>query len=82
MLLPDQSGLLRLLFLTNKELLLVVYANWNLTYTTWQSSRVSCLAQTVFAAFGKGVQLISGSPYAEIEQFSRLTSPSGILATS
>ncbi len=29
-------------------------------YTTRQGSRVSCLAQTGFAAFGKGVQLISG----------------------
>ncbi len=63
-------------------LLLVVYTNWNLTYTTRQGRRVSCLAQTCFAAFGKGVQLISGSPYAETEQLSRLTSPSGILATS
>ncbi len=50
-------------------------------YTTRQGRRVSCLAQTGFAAFGKGVQL-SGSPYAEAEQLSRLTSPSGILATS
>ncbi len=56
--------------------------NWNLAYTTRQGSRVSCLAQTGFAAFGKGVQLVSGSPYAEIEQLSRLTSPNGILATS
>ncbi len=48
-------------------LLLVVYINWNLTYTTRQGSRVSYLAQTGFAAFSKGVQLISGSPYAEIE---------------
>ncbi len=33
-----------------------------------QGSRVSCLAQTGFAVFGKGVQLlISGSPYAETE---------------
>ncbi len=61
---------------------LVVYTNWNLTYTTRQGRRVSCLAQTGFAAFGKGVQLISGSPYAETEQLSRLTSPSGVLATS
>ncbi len=37
-----------------------------------QSRRVSCLAQTGFAAFSKGVQLISGSPYAETEQLSRL----------
>ncbi len=28
-----------------------------------QGSRVSWLAQTSFAAFGKGVQLVSGSPY-------------------
>ncbi len=35
--------------------------------------RVSCLAQTGFAAFGKGVQLISRSPYTETEQLSRLT---------
>ncbi len=40
----------------------------DLTYTTRQGSRVSCVAQTGFAAFGKGVQLISGSPYAETEQ--------------
>ncbi len=53
-----------------------------LTYTTRQGSRVSCVAQTGFAAFGKEVQLISGSPYAETEQLSRLTPPSGILATS
>ncbi len=50
-----------------------------LAYTTRQGSRVSCLAQTDFAAFGKGVQLMSGSPFAEAEQLSRLTSPSGIL---
>ncbi len=35
-------------------------------YTTKQGGRVSSLAQTGFAAFGKGVQLISGCPYAEI----------------
>ncbi len=28
-----------------------------------QGSRVSCLAQTGFATFGKGVHLISGSNY-------------------
>ncbi len=49
--------------------------NCNLAYTTRQGSRVSCLAQTGFAAFGKGLQLISGSPYAETEQRSRLTLP-------
>ncbi len=59
-----------------------MYPNWNLTDTTRQGSRVSCLAQTGFAAFVKGVQLISGSPFTETEQLSRLTSPSGILATS
>ncbi len=58
------------------------YPYRDLTHTTIQGSRVSCLAQTGFAAFGKVVQLISGSPYAETEQLSRLTSPSGILATS
>ncbi len=34
---------------------------------TKQGVRVSCLAQTGFAAFGKTVQLISGSPNAETE---------------
>ncbi len=53
-----------------------------LTYTTRQVSRFSCVAQTGFAAFGIEVQLISGSPYAETEQLFRLTSQSGILATS
>ncbi len=63
--------------------LIVVYTRWNLTYTTRQGSRVSWLAQPGFAtSFGKGVQFISGSPYAETEKLSRLTSPSGILATS
>ncbi len=48
-------------------LLLVVYTDWNLTYTTRQGSQVSCLTQTGFAAFGKGVQLISGFLYAETD---------------
>ncbi len=39
-----------------------------------ESSRLSCLAQTAFAAFGYGVVPISGFPYAESEQLSRLTS--------
>ncbi len=43
----------------------------NLMYTTRQGSRVSCLAQTGFAAYGKGVQLIRGSPYGETEQRAR-----------
>ncbi len=45
----------------------------DLTYTTRQGSRVSCVAQVGFAAFGKGVQLISGSPYAETEQLSQFS---------
>ncbi len=44
--------------------------NWNLPNTKRQGSHVSCLAQAGFDAFGKGVQLISGSPYAETEQLS------------
>ncbi len=48
---------------------LVVYANWNLTFSTRQGSRVSCLAQTGFTVFGKGVQLIG----AWFFQFSRPT---------
>ncbi len=53
-----------------------------LQFDVYHEARQSSLAQTGFAAFGKGVQLISGSPYAETEQLSRLTSPSGIFATS
>ncbi len=41
-------------------------------YTTRQGSGVSCLAQTDFAAFGKGVHLISGSPYAATEPLSQV----------
>ncbi len=37
-------------------------------YSTRQGSWVSYLAQTGFAAFDKGVQLISGTHYAETEQ--------------
>ncbi len=48
--------------------------------TTKQGSRVSCLAQIGFAAFGKGVQLISGPAYTETEELSRLTSSSGLIA--
>ncbi len=51
-------------------------------YTTKQDSRASCLAQAGFAAFDRGVQLISGSTYAETEQLSRLNLQSGIFATS
>ncbi len=50
----------------------VMYTNWNLTYNAKQDSRASCLAQTGFAAFGKG----------ETEHISRLSSPLGIFALS
>ncbi len=58
---------------------------FHLTHATKQYSRVSCLTQTGFAdSIGKEVQLlISGSPtYAETRQRPRLTTSSGILATS
>ncbi len=47
-----------------------------------QDSRISFVAHIGFTAFGKGVRLISGSPYAGTEKLYRLTSGSGILATS
>ncbi len=61
--------------------IIIVYPNWYLTFTTRQGSRVSCLAHTGFPAFGQRVQFVSGSTYAETEQHSLLTSPSGIVAT-
>ncbi len=51
------------------------------TYATKQGSRASWLAQMGFAAFGKGVQLISGSPYAGTEQLPQLDLVCGFLAT-
>ncbi len=54
----------------------------NLKFGVYHEARQSSqlfIAQTGFAAFGKRVQLISESPYAETEQLSRLTSPTGIL---
>ncbi len=39
--------------------------NRNLTYITKRGRRVSWLARTGFAAFGKGVQLKSGPLYDE-----------------
>ncbi len=42
--------------------LVVICPNKNLTYTTKQDSRVSCVAQTGFAAFGKGVQFLITKP--------------------
>ncbi len=65
----------------NAFLYCVQYGAWKLA-STKQASQISCLAQTSFAAFGKGVELISGPPFAKIEQLSRLTSSSGILSTS
>ncbi len=41
--------------------------NRNLIYLTQQSSQASCFTQISFGAFANGVQLISGSPYAETE---------------
>ncbi len=41
-------------------------------HTSKQGNLVSFLAQTGFTAFVNGVQLISGSPYAEAEQISQL----------
>ncbi len=61
---------------------LSINTNWNLTYTTKVVDWVNWLAQVGYAAFGKGVQLISESSYDETEQLSRLNSPIGILATS
>ncbi len=37
--------------------------SFNFTYTTKQDSLASRLVQTGFAAFDKGLQRISGSPY-------------------
>ncbi len=54
------------------SLLVIVYSSYDLTYTTKQGSRVSWSARTGLAAFGKGVQLISGSLFVETEQRSRL----------
>ncbi len=44
---------------------------WNLTYTTRQGSRVRCLAQTGFSAFGKGGHSSSvGPPMLKPNNFS------------
>ncbi len=53
---------------------MIIYAAGNLT----RGSRVSCLAQTGFVVFDKGVQLMR----VETKPLSRLTSPSAKLATS
>ncbi len=42
-----------------------VYAKWNVVYSTKQGSRGCYSAQAGFMAFGKGLQLNSGSPCAE-----------------
>ncbi len=39
-------------------------------YAPGQDSKVTCLAQAGFTAFGKGVQVGSGSPYAETKELS------------
>ncbi len=44
------------------------------SYATKKDSRVSCLAKTSFNVFGKGVQLVSWSSYAETEHIAQLTS--------
>ncbi len=48
-------------------LLVLVNASRNFVLSTKQGIRVSCLAQTSYTDFGKGMQLISGTPYAEAE---------------
>ncbi len=46
---------------------------------TQQEKHIRCWAQVVFTAYGKGVLLITGSPYAETEFLSRSASISGLL---
>ncbi len=48
-------------------------------YNIQQGSPVSFLAQTGFAAFDKGVQLVNGPTCAKTEQLSLLISPCGVL---
>ncbi len=52
-------------------------------YCTETGGRIRLLAQAVFAAFGKRVQLIRAHPLPcnKTEQLSRLALPSDILAT-
>ncbi len=45
-----------------------------------QSNTRDCFAQTGFTAIDKAVQLISGSPFGEIERLCQITSPSVIFA--
>ncbi len=67
---------------SKSRLQILPVVNWNLTFTIRKGSLVSYLNQADFAAFGKGMQIISESPCDETEQLSRQTSPSGLLATS
>ncbi len=76
----NQCVLLMKLFCSHHFFLF--YAKWYLTYATSQASGISYLTQTSFAAFGKGVQLISGFNKAETEQLHHLTSPWSILIAS
>ncbi len=55
--------------------------SWNLSCATKQGNWVSGLVRAGFAAFGKGVQLISEPPYAEVEKLSLLTALCVILST-
>ncbi len=50
-------------------------------HTAKQGSRVSYLAQTSFAAIGKGVQFVSGSPYVETKQPPQLNAVSAFSET-
>ncbi len=47
-----------------------------------KGSRVSCLPQTGFAAYGKGVQLMSGSPMIKQNSRVELGDTGGTLLTS
>ncbi len=50
-----------------------IHDKWFLKFTTKKRSRVSSsAAQDSFAAFGKGVQLISGSPMLNLNTFPNL----------
>ncbi len=48
-----------------------VLSKFYLTRTTKEGNKINCLVQAGFAAFGKGVRLISVSPYGESKQLSR-----------
>ncbi len=56
--------------------------NGSLMLSVKHGSQVSCLAQTGLVDFGKLVQLISGSSYAETEQRPQVTSLGAVPVTS